>query len=80
MGGKKNVFLSARERGDTKRWGQKARSSRRLRAGRGLGSREGEVSSHMHSENWIIDGTEVKSRGQKAKEQRKGAASFRHWL
>lgn len=44
----------------------------------GLGPRREEVSSHMHSESWIINGSEVKSRGQKAKEQRKGAASFRH--
>lgn len=44
----------------------------------GLGPGREEVSSHMHSERWIIDGSEVKSSGQKAKEQRKGTASFRH--
>lgn len=83
MEGRTNVSLSARERGETKGWGQTARSSRRLRAGRWPGSRvktvgREEVSSHMHGESWILDGSEVKSRRHKAKEQRKGAASFRH--
>lgn len=68
MEGNKNIFLSARDRGDTKRWGQMARSSRRLRAWVQGGKRSA-VICIVKAGSLMVQRWKAEDRRQKSKEK-----------